>query len=208
MQTMKQNLNEHEMTQKMIDAIRGNQKKMLIKEQDEENMGKEIRVDDDDQKDTITIKKPNEPVIKTDAQGNETEEYKLYEKCLNDIKDILGKKNVKIDSFIIYIGGGYASLSGSVLLDNASNSFIKFTMYSNNDKPEIETENIEFNDEEIYDVKKLKGYFDSWKKEINSWIDDYQSSGEMKSEEMPMKERNVGEIKEMIKRINNLINKK
>jgi hypothetical protein len=206
MQTMKQNLNEHEMTQKMIDAIRGNHKKMLIKEQDEENMGKEIRVDDDDQKDTITIKKPNEPVIKTDAQGNETGEYGLYKKYLKAIKGAL-TTSVKIDSFIIYTEEDYAVLSGRIVLNKENESEIEFTMVSNGDVT-INSKNITAGSNSGDINNKILGYFEIWKKEINSWIDDYQSSGEMKSEEMPMKEPNVGEIKEMIKRINNLINKK
>jgi hypothetical protein len=203
---MKQNLNEHEMTQKMIDAIRGNHKKMLIKEQDEENMGKEIRVDDDDQKDTITIKKPNEPVIKTDAQGNETEEYGLYKKYLEAVEGAL-RTSVKIDSFIIYTEENYAVLSGRIVLNKENESEIEFTMVSNGDVT-INSKNITAGSNSGDIDNKILGYFEIWKKEINSWIDDYQSSGEMKSEEMPMKEPNVGEIKEMIKRINNLINKK
>lgn len=169
---MREHINEHDMTKKMMDIIRGGFKKSLITEQDIDTMN--IRTDSDSQKDTITVKQPNKEPIAKDASGNETEEYALYNTYNKELESSVGQ-SVNIDSFIIYIKDGYAVLTGKIVLDSQNNSYIEFDMVSNGNI-EIDAENISGGDNSDIIQKKLFGYYNNWRKDINNWIKEYKAN--------------------------------
>jgi hypothetical protein len=173
---MRDHINEHDMTKKMMDIIRGGYKKNLITEQDTDGM--DIRPDSDPQKDAITVKQPNKEPISKDASGNETEEYSLYNKYDGELESNVGQ-SVNIESFIIYIKNGYAVLTGKIILDSKDNSFITFDMTSNGNI-EIDANNISGGDNADIVQKKLFGYFDKWKIDVNNWIKQYKANKQTK----------------------------
>ena len=162
---MRDHINEHDMTKKMMDIIRGGYKKNLITEQDTDGMN--IRPDPDPQKDTITVKQPNKEPIAKDASGNETKQYTLYKKYEKELESILGP-SIEIDSFIIYKEDKNAILTGTIMLDG-NTKYISFELNAKSQDVKSNSNNISGNEDN--DIKsKLTGYFEDWKKSISEDI--------------------------------------
>ena len=132
---MKDNINEHDMTKKMMDIIRGGYKFKLITEADEQNQAGEpqtdLSPDAGDQKDTISPKKG-------DAVFND--EYKKLSEIVDPSAEITNFKIYPVDK-------------------NA------FKMELKEDEVKIDTGTIGLNDDNNEILKKLQGYFKNWKNE-------------------------------------------
>jgi hypothetical protein len=149
---MKDNINEHDMTKKMMDIIRGGYKSRLITEAEEENQTAEpqtgLSPDAGDQKDTITPKKG-------DAVFND--EYKK----LSEIVD----PSVEITNFKIYPVDKNAIIEGNILNNRA-----QFKLELSEDEAKVDTGTIGLNDDNNEILKKLQGYFKNWKNEWSKKI--------------------------------------
>jgi hypothetical protein len=139
---MKEKINEHDMTKKMMETLRGGFVTKLIKEQEE------VSVDQDDQKDTLTPKKG-------DAVFNDE---------LNKLMDTVDA-SAQITIFKIYPKDRNVVIEGNLLEGENEGSGIKFKM--NLKKREIETSmnNIELDDNISFILQKLKGYYNNWSDE-------------------------------------------
>jgi hypothetical protein len=137
---MKENINEHDMTKKMMEVIRGGYRSKLITEAEEQpsedNTG-------GDQKDTISPKEG-------DAVFND--EYKK----LSEIVD----PSVGITNFKIYPVDKNAFIEGNILNNRA-----QFKMELSEDEVKVDTGTIGLNDDNNEILKKLQGYFKNWKNE-------------------------------------------
>lgn len=142
---MGNNINEHDMTKKMMDIIRGGYKSKLINEADEtaQTAEPEMKPDSGDQKDTITP-------TKGDAVFND--EYKK----LSEIVD----PSVEITNFKIYPIDKNAIIEGNILNNRA-----QFKMELSEDEVKVDTGTIGLNDDNNEILKKLQGYFKNWKNE-------------------------------------------
>ena len=134
---MKENINEHDMTKKMMETLRGGFVKKLIME--------EVSVDQDDQKDTLTPK-----------QGDA-----VFNDELRKLMDTVDS-SAQITLFKIYPKDRNAIIEGNVLEGENEGSGIKFKM--NLKKRDIETsmDNIELDDDISFILQKLKGYYKNW----------------------------------------------
>lgn len=142
---MGNNINEHDMTKKMMDIIRGGYKSKLINEADElgQTAEPEMTPDSGDQKDTISP-------TKGDAVFND--EYKK----LSEIVD----PSVEITNFKIYPIDKNAIIEGNILNNRA-----QFKMELSEDEVKVDTGTIGLNDDNNEILRKLQGYFKNWKNE-------------------------------------------
>lgn len=157
---MKENINEHDMTKKMMDIIRGGYNKGLIKEaEDMSSQSTNIpmapnnepianNVDSDDQKDTITVQ-PSDPVFQDEAKK---------------LRDIVGP-SAKIEDFKIFPTQGNVIISGSLNQGEGENTGIKFIMSLLARKIQITMNNIEVDDEVDAELTKLRGHYKNFEDE-------------------------------------------
>lgn len=148
---MKENINEHDMTKKMMDIIRGGYVKNLIKE--DENMGQtmaqnnqpEGSFDSDDQNDTITL------------QPSDME----YKEELDELTTIVSP-SVRITDFKIIPSEGEVIVSGYFNKGIGENTEIDFIMSLLARKIQITMNNIEVDDKVDEELTKLRGYYDNF----------------------------------------------
>jgi len=143
---MKNNINEHDMTKKMMSAIR-NSGYGLLKEQDELT-GPDMKPIPDDQKDTISPK-----------EGDA-----IFKEELSKLQNTIDPR-VKINNFKIYVTNKDVLLEGSFLNKNYGESAILFKMSLASGEIEIEMKKIELTTEVNQILTKLKGYYEVWAKE-------------------------------------------
>ncbi len=139
---MKENINEHDMTKKMMDIIRGGYKSRLISEEDQGQTAPSDR-DIDNEKDTINVNKG-------DAVFNN--EYKKLSETVDP--------SIDITNFKIYPVDKNAIIEGTLLNNRAT-----FKMELTADEVLIDTGSIGLNDDNNEVLKKLQGYFKNWKDE-------------------------------------------
>jgi hypothetical protein len=143
----KENINEHDMTKKMMEIIRGGYKSKLITEvEDQGQTAPEINADDE--KDTINVNK-GDAVYK--------EEYKKLSETVDP--------SIDITNFKIYPVAKNVIIEGNLLSNRAT-----FKMELTADEVSIDTGNIGLNDDTSEILKKLQGYFKNWKNEWSKKI--------------------------------------
>jgi hypothetical protein len=140
---MKNSINEHDMTKKMMDVIRGGYKSRLISEADE------MAPEPDDYRDTLDVKK-------TDSV------YKAELKKLQDIVD----PRVEITNFKIYPQDSNVLMEGIFLKGENEDTGIKFRMSLAAGEINITMSNIEVTDKVSLLLTKLKGYYENW---VDEW---------------------------------------
>jgi hypothetical protein len=140
---MKNSINEHDMTKKMMDIIRGGYKSRLISEADE------MAPEPDEYRDTLDVKK-------TDSV------YKAELKKLQDIVD----PRVEITNFKIYPQDSNVLMEGIFLKGENEDTGIKFRMSLAAGEINITMSNIEVTDKVSLLLTKLKGYYENW---VDEW---------------------------------------
>lgn len=125
-------INEHDMTKKMMDIIRGGYKSKLITEADE-------------QKDVISPKKG-------DA---------VFNSELKKLQDTVDPQ-VEITNFKIYPTDGNVIIDGVFLKKEADNTGITFRMALTAGEIETSMNNIDLSDKVSILLRKLKGYYENW----------------------------------------------
>jgi hypothetical protein len=158
---MKENINEHDMTKKMMEIMRGGYNKTLLKEAEEmvapsdnnlpaapNNEPNLDGFDSDDQKDTITVKS-SDPVFQDEAKK---------------LRDIVGT-STKINDFKIFPTQGNVIISGSLSHGEGENTGIQFIMSLLARKIQITMNNIEVDDEVDAELTKLRGYYKKFEEE-------------------------------------------
>jgi hypothetical protein len=157
---MRENINEHDMTKKMMDIMRGGYKKNLLSEaventqQDTNNQPAannepiEGEIDSDDQKDTITVS-ASDPVFQDESKK---------------LRDIVGS-SAKINDFKIFPSQGNVIISGSLNQGEGENTGIQFIMSLLARKIQITMNNIEVDDEVDAELTKLRGHYKNFENE-------------------------------------------
>jgi hypothetical protein len=140
---MKNNINEHDMTKKMMDVIRGGYKSRLLSEADE------LSPTQDDYKDTLDVKK-------TDS---------VYKSELKKLQDIVDPR-VEITNFKIYPEDSNVLIEGIFLKGENEDTGIKFRMSLAAGEINITMSNIEVTDKVSLLLTKLKGYYENW---VDEW---------------------------------------
>jgi hypothetical protein len=129
---MKNNINEHDMTKKMMDIIRGGFQSKTINE-------------DDNQEDAITPKKG-------DAVFNDE---------LKKLQDTVDPR-VKITNFKIYPKDENVIIEGVFLEREGEGTGINFKMSLAAGEIQTSMVNIDLNDKVSILLQKLKGYYENW----------------------------------------------
>lgn len=165
---MKENINEHDMTKRMMDIMRGGYKKNLLSEADDmgqpmsddqsmapNNQPVDGTMDSDDQQDTITVQS-SDPVFQQEAKK---------------LRDIVGP-SAKINDFKIFPTQGNVIISGSLNQGEGENTGIQFIMSLLARKIQITMNNIEVDDEVDAELTKLRGHYknfeDEWDEKIST----------------------------------------
>jgi hypothetical protein len=169
---MKENINEHDMTKKMMSIMRGGFK-TLLKEEETATPQTPVSTqpqqffeptadsqnDADDDKDTITLTK-GDPVFNDEL------------KKLQNIDT-----NVYISKFKIYPQDNNAIIEGTFLREKEPNSGIKFVMDLRAGEIEITQANVELTDEVSEVLKQLKGHYSNFKSEwARKLVDEYKAN--------------------------------
>ncbi len=129
---MNENINEHDMTKKMMDIMRGGFKTRLL-------------VENDGQNDTISP-------VKGDPTFNDE---------LSKLQDTVDPR-VKITNFKIYPTDENVVIEGTFLQREDPNTGIKFKMSLAAGEIETSMNNIDLNDKVSLLLQKLKGYYENW----------------------------------------------
>ena len=157
---MKESINEHDMTKKMMQIMRG-QKSLINEFVNAPNLNTQTpqgpapvdtrQADDEDDKDqdTITPKK-GDPVFNDEL------------KKLQDTVD----PRVNIKFFNIYPSNNNVTIEGTFLQQESEDSGIKFVMDLAAGEIQIPQANVELNDKVSLLLQKLKGYYENW---CNEW---------------------------------------
>jgi len=141
---MRENINEHDMTKKMMDVIRGGYKSKLITENDGT-----MTPEGDEQKDTLSPKRG-------DAVFND--ELKKLQNTVDP--------RVEITNFKIYPTDSNVIIEGIFLKKENSDTGIKFKMSLASGEIETSMNNIELSDKVSLLLQKLKGYYENW---VDEW---------------------------------------
>jgi hypothetical protein len=136
---MKEKINEHDMTKKMMETLRGGFVTKLIKEEEK------VSVDQDDQKDTLTPK-----------QGDA-----VFNDELNKLMDTVDA-SAQITLFKIYPKDRNVVIEGNLLEGEDEDSGIRFNMSLKKREIETSMNNIELDDDISFILQKLKGYYKNW----------------------------------------------
>jgi hypothetical protein len=142
---MKENINEHDMTKKMMSILRGGFESKLLKEE----IGQEMNPVDDDQGDTLSP---------TNGDAVFNDELKK----LQDIVD----PSAQINNFKIYPSDRNVFIEGRLLEGQAEDSGIMFRMELKKRDIETSMNNIELDDDVSGVLSRLQGYYKNW---CNEW---------------------------------------
>jgi hypothetical protein len=141
---MKQNINEHDMTKRMMSILRGEYKSLL-----KEDEGQDLKPVADDQKDTLVP-------TKGDAVFNDE---------LKKLQDIVDP-SAQITNFKIYPSDRNVFIEGKMLEGQAEDSGIIFRMELKKREIETSMNNIELDDDVNGILNRLHGYYKNW---TNEW---------------------------------------
>lgn len=160
---MKENINEHDMTKKMMDSIRNGFKTLVTEEVEQP----ETEVEDADAE-TVAGDDLPEP---TEEEGIEKESEDTISPVSGDavFNDELKKlqdtvnASAKITNFKIYPSDDNVMIEGAFLRNENENSGIHFTMALNAREVKLEMQGSNDLDDDVIDLlKKLKGYYKVW----------------------------------------------
>jgi hypothetical protein len=141
---MKQNINEHDMTKRMMSILRGEYKSLL-----KEDEGQNLKPVADDQKDTLVP-------TKGDAVFNDE---------LKKLQDIVDP-SAQITNFKIYPSDRNVFIEGKILEGQSEDSGIIFRMELKKREIETSMNNIELDDDVSGILNRLHGYYKNW---TNEW---------------------------------------
>ncbi len=156
---MKNYINEHDQTKKMLDIIRGGYVNKLINEEEEfdseETDDAVSDVGNDAVSDTVTDENNLSPV-----QGDS-----IFNEELKKLQDTVDPK-VKITNFKIYPEDDNVLIEGVFLQNEGLDSGIKFKLKLEATDVEIKINSIGLNDKVLGVLQKLKGYYENW---VDDW---------------------------------------
>ncbi len=149
---MKENINEHDMTKRMMDIMRGGFKP-LLKEEEEPAVGSEPITND-----MVDPKEANDVI--TPKQGDA-----VFNDELKKLQDTVDPR-VKITNFKIYPVDENVIIEGTFLKKEAEGSGINFKMSLSAGEIETSMKDIELSDKVSLLLQKLKGYYENW---VDEW---------------------------------------
>jgi hypothetical protein len=147
---MKESINEHDMTKKMMDVMRGGFKPLLKEETEEPSIGVESQITSKPEtaKDVIT------PVV-GDAVFNDE---------LQKLRDTVTPR-IKITGFKIYPTDENVIIDGVMEYKESEGTGITFKMSLAAGEVETSMNDIELNDNMSTLLQKLKGYYENFRNE-------------------------------------------
>ena len=168
---MKNRIDEHDMTKKMMSIVRGGYKNLLT---EDEGFGGAQAVQ------TAPVQAPqlyqqsstpNEiPQQDIGKEGSEADAGTLNDELTKMRQQV--DPSVKIDSFKLYPNAANVTITGTLL--NGKIDFI-FNLVDNT--ANIDTETIELDDISLERIQKMKGYFQNWKDDWSKKINtEYKSN--------------------------------
>ena len=149
---MKESINEHDMTKKMMDVMRGGFKPLLKEENETQNMG--AAIEDVNQTQTETSKDVITPVS-GDAVFNDE---------LQKLRDTVTPR-IKITGFKIYPTDENVIIDGVMEYKESEGTGITFKMSLAAGEVETSMNDIELNDNMSTLLQKLKGYYENFRTE-------------------------------------------
>ena len=172
---MKENINEHDMTKKMMEIVRGGYTTRLINE-----VGEVPNMNND-----APVQGPN-PEDSLPADGREDKDTMTVDPADSIFKDELKKlqstvdPRVKITNFKIYPTDENVILEGVFLQREAEGTGIIFKMSLAAGEIETSMTDIELSDKVSILLQKLKGYYENW---VNEWALKLTNEYKAKSDE-------------------------
>jgi hypothetical protein len=157
-------LNEHDMTKKMMDVMRGGYKSLLTEFVDTPNMGtQQIKQQPDPEQPTTkmvdTVDGPEPDGTLTPVQGDAVFNDEL--KKLQDTVD----SSVEITNFKIYPSDKNIMIEGILEERNTQDSGIKFRMELKAGEIKTSMSDVDLTDEISTILNALQGYYINWRKE-------------------------------------------
>jgi hypothetical protein len=140
---MKERINEHDLTKKMMEIIRGGYKQKLMTEDEE------ITPENDDYADTLDVKKGDS----------------VYKDELKKLQDVVDPR-VEITNFKIYPNDSNVIIEGVFLKGENEDVGIRFRMSLAAGEINTTMTNIELTDKVSRLLTKLKGYYENW---VDEW---------------------------------------
>ena len=159
---MKENINEHDMTKKMMDSIRNGFKTLVTEEVEEA----ETEVDNTEAVAGDDLPEPTEEEEEIEKESEDTISPISGDAVFNDeLKKLQDTVNAsaKITNFKIYPSDDNVMIEGLFLRNENENSGIRFTMTLNAREVKLEMQGSNDLDDDVIDLlKKLKGYYKVW----------------------------------------------
>ena len=150
---MKENINEHDMTKRMMDIMRGGFKP-LLKEEEETAQAVDTPITDD----MVDPSKADDVI--TPKQGDA-----VFNDELKKLQDTVDPR-VKITNFKIYPVDENVIIEGTFLKKESEGSGINFKMSLAAGEIETSMNDIELSDKVSLLLQKLKGYYENW---VDEW---------------------------------------
>lgn len=163
-------LDEHDMTKKMVDIMRGGYKSLLTEVDDNQNM--DFKQPQTKMVDTVDGPEPDGTL--TPVQGDA-----VFNDELKELRSTVDS-NVQITNFKIYPNDNNIMIEGVFEKRQSENSGIKFRMELNVGEIKTSMVDVDLTDEISELLKKLQGYYINWR---NKW-------GERLPTEYPPKNNN------------------
>lgn len=160
---MKENINEHDMTKKMMDIMRGGFKTRLTELTNAPSLGttKPLQAGDDSPEPTQSSQSSQSSEDTLSPQPGDA----AFNDELKKLQDTVDPR-VKLTNFKIYPTDQNVIIEGTFLQREDENSGIKFKMSLSAGDIETSMNNIDLSDKVSILLQKLKGYYENW---VDEW---------------------------------------
>lgn len=157
---MKENINEHDMTKKMMSIMRGGYKLLIENEGAVDGaVGDAIDGEVDITNDSVIESDESEDVI-SPKQGDS-----IFNSELKKLQDTVDPR-VKITNFKIYPSDENVIIEGTFLQRESEDSGIKFKMALSAGEIQTSMVDVDLSDKVSLLLQKLKGYYENW---VDEW---------------------------------------
>jgi len=167
---MKERIDEHDMTKKMMAMLRGGYKSIITEAEGGMTMGGAAQtvasapVQSQPTQDSAPNDVPQKEVSKAEAEAGVDADAGTLKDETNKFQEIVDP-SIQINSFKIYPNEKNVTIDGIML-----NGKAEFTFNLLENGPYIDTASIQLDDNINDTIKKMNGHFENWKKEWSKKI--------------------------------------